>query len=123
MVGANTRRLRRGPAADLHGQGPLHLRAALRAAPPTTRERDGSHPRSPAGPDGCRPRHRRRLRAAIGAVPDRRFERGRRVDSLVPMAARSDNLPRRFARIYTAAVTDVLDEMGLMRQTLPAAIQ
>src|SRR5919197_4370585 len=39
------------------------------------------------------------------------------------MAARSDNLPRRFARIYTAAVTDVLDEMGLMRQTLPAAIQ
>jgi regulator of RNase E activity RraA len=36
---------------------------------------------------------------------------------------RSDSLPRRFARIYTAAVTDVLDEMGLTRQTLPHAIQ
>src|SRR5262249_56570589 len=32
-------------------------------------------------------------------------------------------LPRRFARIYTAAITDVMDEMGLQRQTLPAAIQ
>jgi 4-hydroxy-4-methyl-2-oxoglutarate aldolase len=36
---------------------------------------------------------------------------------------RSDNLPRRFAKIYTAAITDVLDEMGLLRQTLPHAIQ
>lgn len=36
---------------------------------------------------------------------------------------RADALPRRFARIYTAAVTDVLDELGLTRQTLPAAIQ
>ena len=35
----------------------------------------------------------------------------------------SDNLPRRFARIYTAAITDVMDEMGLRRQTLPPAIQ
>ena len=35
------------------------------------------------------------------------------------MASRSDNLPRRFAKIYTAAITDVLDEMGLLRQTLP----
>ena len=35
----------------------------------------------------------------------------------------SDNLPRRFARIYTAAITDVMDEMGLRRQTLPATIQ
>ena len=35
----------------------------------------------------------------------------------------SDNLPRRFARIYTAAITDVMDEIGLRRQTLPAAIQ
>ena len=34
-----------------------------------------------------------------------------------------DNLPRRFARIYTAAITDVMDEMGLKRQTLPASIQ
>ena len=34
------------------------------------------------------------------------------------MATRSDNLPRRFARIYTAAITDVMDEMGLLRQTL-----
>ena len=34
-----------------------------------------------------------------------------------------DNLPRRFARLYTAAVTDIMDEMGLLRQTLPAAIQ
>src|SRR5438046_10039245 len=37
--------------------------------------------------------------------------------------SRSDNLPRRFARIYTAAITDVMDELGLQRQTLPAAIQ
>ena len=37
--------------------------------------------------------------------------------------SRSDNLPRRFARIYTAAITDVMDEMGLKRQTLPPAIQ
>ena len=35
----------------------------------------------------------------------------------------SDNLPRRFARIYTATITDVMDEMGLRRQTLPATIQ
>lgn len=35
---------------------------------------------------------------------------------------RGDNLPRRFARLYTSAVTDVMDEMGLLRQTLPAAI-
>lgn len=39
------------------------------------------------------------------------------------MGSRSDNLPRRFARLYTAAVTDVMDQMGLERQTLPAAIQ
>src|SRR5438132_749014 len=39
------------------------------------------------------------------------------------MASRSDNLPRRFARIYTAAITDVMDELGLQRQTLPWAIQ
>jgi regulator of RNase E activity RraA len=39
------------------------------------------------------------------------------------MAKRSDNLPRRFARISTAAITDVMDEMGLQRQTLPSAIQ
>jgi 4-hydroxy-4-methyl-2-oxoglutarate aldolase len=39
------------------------------------------------------------------------------------MASRSDNLPRRFARVYTAAITDVLDQMGFLRQTLPAAIQ
>jgi regulator of RNase E activity RraA len=39
------------------------------------------------------------------------------------MAARTDNLPRRFAKIYTAAITDVLDELGLLRQTLPHAIQ
>jgi len=36
---------------------------------------------------------------------------------------RSDNLPRGFAKLPTAAITDVLDEMGLLRQTLPAAIQ
>ncbi len=36
---------------------------------------------------------------------------------------RTDNLPRRVARVYTAAITDVMDEMGLQRQTLPAAIQ
>jgi 4-hydroxy-4-methyl-2-oxoglutarate aldolase len=39
------------------------------------------------------------------------------------MGTRSDNLPRRFGRIYTAAITDVMDEMGLLRQTLPHAIQ
>jgi regulator of RNase E activity RraA len=39
------------------------------------------------------------------------------------MASRSDDLPRRYARVYTAAITDVLDEMGLRRQTLPHAIQ
>ena len=39
------------------------------------------------------------------------------------MASRSDNLPRRFAKIYTAAITDVLDELGLLRQTLPHTIQ
>jgi len=39
------------------------------------------------------------------------------------MGSRSDSLPRRFARLYTAAVTDVMDQMGLERQTLPATIQ
>ncbi len=39
------------------------------------------------------------------------------------MARRADDLPRRFARLSAAAVTDVLDQMGLERQTLPAAIQ
>ncbi|HEY7520260.1 MAG TPA: RraA family protein [Methylomirabilota bacterium] len=39
------------------------------------------------------------------------------------MAPRSDNLPRRFAKMYTAAITDVLDELGFLRQTLPHAIQ
>lgn len=40
------------------------------------------------------------------------------------MATRgSDNMPRRFARIYTAAITDVMDAMGLLRQTLPHTIQ
>ena len=36
---------------------------------------------------------------------------------------RTDNLPRRFAKIYTAAITDVMDAMGLQRQTLPSTIQ
>jgi regulator of RNase E activity RraA len=35
---------------------------------------------------------------------------------------RSDSLPRRFARLYTAAITDVMDEMGLLRQTFPTDI-
>ena len=34
-----------------------------------------------------------------------------------------DNLPRRFARLPTGAVTDVMDRMGLLRQTLPSALQ
>ena len=38
-------------------------------------------------------------------------------------SSRGDRLPRRFAKIYTAAITDVMDEMGLQRQTLPSAIQ
>ena len=37
--------------------------------------------------------------------------------------ARVDNLPRRCAKIYTAAITDVMDQMGLLRQTLPSALQ
>jgi len=39
------------------------------------------------------------------------------------MASRSDDLPHRFARIYTAAITDVMDGLGLPRQTLPWAIR
>jgi len=39
------------------------------------------------------------------------------------MASRADSLPRRFARIPTAAVTDVLDQMGHERQTLPSSLQ
>ena len=39
------------------------------------------------------------------------------------MATRSDALPRRFARVPTAAIADVLDELGLQRQALPHAIQ
>ena len=39
------------------------------------------------------------------------------------MATRADSLPRRFAKVPTAAVTDVMDELGLQRQTLPSAIQ
>lgn len=35
----------------------------------------------------------------------------------------SDQLPRRFARMHTAAITDVMDQMGLLRQTLPHAIR
>lgn len=38
-------------------------------------------------------------------------------------ADRGDSLPRRFAKIYTAAITDVMDGMGLLRQTLPSSIQ
>lgn len=38
-------------------------------------------------------------------------------------ARRRDDLPRRFSRIYTAAITDVLDELGLPRQTLPSTLQ
>ena len=32
-------------------------------------------------------------------------------------------MPRRFARLPTGAVTDVMDRMGLLRQTLPPALQ
>ena len=39
------------------------------------------------------------------------------------MASRTDPLPRRFARMYTAAITDVMDDMGLTRQTLPSALK
>jgi regulator of RNase E activity RraA len=39
------------------------------------------------------------------------------------MAARSDPLPQRFARIPTAVVADVLDELGLERQVLPSGIR
>jgi regulator of RNase E activity RraA len=36
---------------------------------------------------------------------------------------RTDNLSRRFARVPTAIITDVMDEIGLQRQTLPATLQ
>src|SRR5712691_7894615 len=39
------------------------------------------------------------------------------------MARSADNLPRRFGKLPTPAVTDVMDEMGLPRQTLPSTIQ
>src|SRR5262249_24483613 len=73
-------------------------------------------------------RHHRRLRAAgcaPASPPDALSLRALRANgpTLVRMATRSDNLPRRFARIYAAAITDVLDEMGLERQTLPSTIQ
>ena len=35
----------------------------------------------------------------------------------------ADTLTRRFARLPTAAITDIMDEMGLLRQTLPSDIQ
>jgi regulator of RNase E activity RraA len=34
-----------------------------------------------------------------------------------------DSLPRRFARLPTAAITDVMDQVGLQRQTLPSDLQ
>ncbi len=39
------------------------------------------------------------------------------------MSRPSDSLPRRFLRLPTAVVTDVMDQLGLERQTLPSAIQ
>jgi len=39
------------------------------------------------------------------------------------MGKRSDNLPRRLARLPTAVIADVMDEIGLLRQTLPAPIR
>ncbi|MBI3826539.1 MAG: RraA family protein [Candidatus Rokubacteria bacterium] len=48
----------------------------------------------------------------------------RRSSRPAPRRSRAaDALPRRFAKIYTAAITDVLDELGLTRQTLPSGIQ
>jgi len=41
----------------------------------------------------------------------------------MPSPRRKDTLPRRFARLPTAVVTDILDELGLTRQTLPSTIQ
>jgi 4-hydroxy-4-methyl-2-oxoglutarate aldolase len=41
----------------------------------------------------------------------------------MPSPRRKDDLPRRFSRLPTAALTDVLDELGLTRQTLPSTIQ
>ena len=38
------------------------------------------------------------------------------------MSRAADSLPRRFAKMYTAAVTDVMDRMGLLRQALPPAL-
>ena len=39
------------------------------------------------------------------------------------MTAAVTRMSRRFARIYTAAITDVMDEMGYLDQTVPPAIR
>src|SRR5207302_1802017 len=107
-----------------------------------------AHARAPPGRARPAPGRPRRLRPAArpraGAPRPLSLPRGRRppqyhkrpwapgvrthagADGVQPRRgamSRSDNLPRRFARIYTAAITDVMDELGLQRQTLPAAIQ
>ena len=41
----------------------------------------------------------------------------------MPSTRRKDDLPRRFSRLSTAVVSDVLDELGLTRQTLPSSIR
>jgi regulator of RNase E activity RraA len=38
------------------------------------------------------------------------------------MASRSDELRTRFGAVYTAALTDVLDDLGRRHQTLPSAV-
>src|SRR5512145_2080840 len=94
--------------------------AASRSAPATGRSRQNVI--LDASNSGCSGQRARRAcapregRCRCSGLPPRPTPGG-------AMATRSDNLPRRFAHIYTAAITDVLDEMGLLRQTLPHAIQ
>src|SRR2546430_2561852 len=87
------------------GSGTSRTLPAGSPAPGPSRRRAGSAIASPGSPWGGR----------TGARTPAGGGRG--------WASRWANLPPRFAGIYTAAITDVMDELGLQRQTLPWAIQ
>src|SRR5207248_2980503 len=101
----------------LRRQGAPHTRApdGDRASP--ARESRRPLARGAAACAGRAARGDRRLRPAAGAAAPAVV-----VESPAMASRRADNLPRRFAKIYTAAVTDVLDEMGLLRQIRGAVI-
>src|SRR5213594_3214611 len=117
-LGGGIGRLRARPARRVRGQGARDARAAGADRPPPPGQPGRPLPGRPAACARRAPRRDRRLRAAARAAPSARV-----VESRAMASRRSDNLPRRFAKIYTAAITDVMDEMGLLRQTLPHAIQ